>query len=101
MRKPKLVAMKIFFLIGLEHFGDELFVPAVGVYVGGVPEINADPDGFFEGGDGFRVVGLAVAVVHSHAAQADGGQVDIGVAEFSVFHIVKVLNCDDFGVIFG
>jgi hypothetical protein len=31
-------------------------------------------------------------VVHAHAAQADGGQVNIGVAQFSVFHVVKVPN---------
>jgi hypothetical protein len=72
VRKPNLVAIKIFFRFGCKHFGDEFLVSAVGIDVGGIPEIDADLDGFFEGGDGFCVVGLAIAVVHAHAAEADG-----------------------------
>jgi hypothetical protein len=56
----------------VQNFGYQLFVPAVGIYVGGIPEIDPELNGFFKGGDRFNVVGLSVTMVHAHTTQAYG-----------------------------
>jgi len=51
------------------------------ISVGGVEKVHADVDGVVQHGQRGRVIGRAVEIGHAHAAQAQGGDFEIGVAQ--------------------
>jgi hypothetical protein len=68
-----------------DGFADEELVFADAVHVGGVEEIAAEVEVAVDDADRFGVVHLGgvVEFAHSHAAEAQGGDGEAGLAEFS------------------
>ena len=60
----------------LERSAEQLLVGEGAVGLGGVEEGDAELDGSVERRDGFLVVGHAVGLAHSHAAEAEGGDLE-------------------------
>ena len=70
----------------LDRLGDQFLVLAVGIGVRGIEQVDADIERTLDGGDGARIVVLAVADRHAHAAEPDGRDLQALRAQFAVFH---------------
>ena len=66
--------------------GEEAFGVAVAVNVGGVEEVDAEVEGFVEGGEGLVIADGAPTAADGPATEANGGDFPASAAEGAVFH---------------
>ena len=69
-----------------ERLADQHLVVAHAVEIAGVEQCDPGIQRGVDGGDAFAAVGGAVDVRHAHAAEADGGDVGSGGAQFAMIH---------------
>jgi hypothetical protein len=73
-----------------ERLAHELLVLARSIDFSGVEECDAMPDGGpDERNHLLRVVRRTVAEAHSHAAEPDGGNLQVAAAKFAFFHVAN------------